>query len=166
MSSSRRAALRVIETFSVRETEKCGQKIGDNLQPGDVICLIGELGAGKTAFVSGIAKALGIKEYITSPTFTIVNEYFGRMPLYHFDVYRIENPEELYDIGYDEYINGSGVSVIEWADRIEEMLPHECLKVCISIRNGDDENHRVIIIEPVGERYTKIVDSLRLTTGC
>lgn len=158
MSSSWRAMLKAIETFSAGETEKYGRKIGDILQPGDAVCLIGELGAGKTAFVSGIAKALGIKEYITSPTFTIVNEYFGKMPLYHFDVYRIENPEELYDIGYDEYINGSGVTVIEWADRIEDMLPGEYLRVCILKGSGDNGNHRTITVEPIGKTYERFYD--------
>jgi len=101
-----------IETNSFEETVEFGRKLGSILKPGDVICLSGDLGTGKTALTNGIAKALGINSYITSPTFTLVNEYQGKYTLYHFDVYRIADPDEMFDIGFDEYINGEGITII------------------------------------------------------
>ena len=104
------------------KTKEIGYKLGNLLTPGSVICLIGDLGAGKTTMTQSLAKALEVDDYITSPTFTIVNEYEGKMPLYHFDVYRIGSSDEMYDIGYEEYINGEGVCIIEWANLIEDIL--------------------------------------------
>lgn len=98
-------------SYSPEETEKIAYEFSQRLNAGDVVCMYGELGAGKTAFVRGVARGLGIKDHITSPTFTIVNEYCGKMPLYHFDVYRIADEDEMYEIGYEEYIDGDGVSV-------------------------------------------------------
>ena len=109
------------------QTKEIGYRLGKLLTPGSVICLIGDLGAGKTTMTQSLAKAIGVDDYITSPTFTIVNEYEGNMPLYHFDVYRIGSSEEMYDIGYDEYINSDGVCIIEWANLIEDILPNEYL---------------------------------------
>ena len=142
-----------IRTDSVEQTFSIGRCLGQVLERGDVICLIGGLGAGKTAFTGGIAGALGIKGYITSPTFTIVNEYKGSMPLYHFDVYRISDPEEMFEIGFDEYIDGNGIVVIEWADLIKEILPAEHILVNIEkdVEKGGDK--RVISIEFKGSRY-------------
>jgi tRNA threonylcarbamoyladenosine biosynthesis protein TsaE len=94
----------------------------DELEKGDVLCLSGDLGVGKTAFVQGLAKGLGIEEYISSPTFTIVNCYSGKLPFYHFDVYRIGDSEEMYEIGYEEYVYGDGISVIEWPQLISDIL--------------------------------------------
>ena len=111
------------------QTKEIGYKLGKLLTPGSVICLIGDLGAGKTTMTQSLAKAIGVDDYITSPTFTIVNEYEGNMPLYHFDVYRIGSSEEMYDIGYDEYINSDGVCIIEWANLIEDILPDEYLDI-------------------------------------
>ncbi len=107
------------------------KSLASSLKPGTVIALDGELGAGKTVFVKGIAMGLGIFENITSPTFTIVKEYSGRLKLYHFDVYRIEDSSELFQIGFDEYINGEGVSVIEWAVNIEDTLPSDTIYINI-----------------------------------
>lgn len=107
------------------------KSLASSLNPGTVIALDGELGAGKTVFVKGIAMGLGIFENITSPTFTIVKEYSGRLKLYHFDVYRIEDSSELFEIGFDEYINGEGVSVIEWAVNIEDTLPSDTIYINI-----------------------------------
>ena len=107
------------------KTREIGSKLGELLTPKSVICLIGDLGAGKTTMTQSLARALGVDDYITSPTFTIVNEYEGKMPLYHFDVYRIGSSEEMYDIGFDEYIDGEGVCIIEWANLIEDILPDE-----------------------------------------
>ena len=111
------------------KTKEIGYKLGNLLTPGSVICLIGDLGAGKTTMTQSLAKALEVDDYITSPTFTIVNEYEGKMPLYHFDVYRIGSSDEMYDIGYEEYINGEGVCIIEWANLIEDILPDEYLYI-------------------------------------
>lgn len=137
---------------SVEETVALALKLGRILQRGDTICLVGDLGTGKTAFTGGIARALDIAGYITSPTFTIVNEYEGRLPLYHFDVYRIGDPDEMHETGYDEYINGDGVTVIEWADLIEDILPHERIDVIICKDDADNPDSRLITMQFCGER--------------
>lgn len=113
------------ESNSYEETQKFAEKFSKTLKAGDVLCMYGDLGVGKTAFVQGLAKGLGIDEPITSPTFTIVNEYSGRLPLYHFDVYRIADSDEMYEIGYEEYVYGDGVSVIEWPQLIDDILPEK-----------------------------------------
>ena len=116
----------IYETFSPEETKALGQKIGTEALPGSVYTLIGDLGVGKTVFTQGIAEGLGITEPICSPTFTIVQVYEeGRMPFYHFDVYRIGDIEEMEEIGYEDYFYGEGVCMIEWANLIEEILPHK-----------------------------------------
>ena len=133
---------------SSADTKKIAYEFSQGLKSGDVVCMYGEMGAGKTAFVQGLAEGLGIEGPITSPTFTILNEYFGRLALYHFDVYRIGEAEEMYEIGYDEYIDGDGVSVIEWPQLIEDMLPRARYNVTIAkdygMENGD---YRKITIE-------------------
>ncbi|NLL31287.1 MAG: tRNA (adenosine(37)-N6)-threonylcarbamoyltransferase complex ATPase subunit type 1 TsaE [Clostridiales bacterium] len=142
---------------SLEETTKIGYLLGELVQPGDIICLTGDLGTGKTHITKGIAKGLGIEEYITSPTFTIVNEYdSGRLKFYHFDVYRVSDPDEIYAIGFDEYIFSEGVSVIEWANYIEEILPKEYLHIYIEKDLSKGENFRKITITPYGERYNYI----------
>ena len=114
----------VIETYSPEETFALGEKMGRNARPGEVYTLIGDLGVGKTVFTQGIADGLGITEPVSSPTFTIVQVYEeGRMPFYHFDVYRIGDIEEMEEIGYEDYFYGEGLTLIEWADLIEELLP-------------------------------------------
>ena len=114
----------VIETFSPEETHALGKKIGQQAKPGDVYTLIGDLGVGKTVFTQGIAEGLGITEPICSPTFTIVQVYEeGRMPFYHFDVYRIGDIEEMDEIGYEDYFYGDGVCLVEWAGLIKELMP-------------------------------------------
>lgn len=116
----------IYETFSPEETKALGQKIGTEALPGSVYTLIGDLGVGKTVFTQGIAEGLGITEPICSPTFTIVQVYEeGRMPFYHFDVYRIGAIEEMEEIGYEDYFYGEGVCMIEWANLIEEILPQK-----------------------------------------
>jgi tRNA threonylcarbamoyladenosine biosynthesis protein TsaE len=138
---------------SVGETVELGKKLGKILQKGDNVCLTGGLGTGKTALTGGIAAGLGIGGYITSPTFTIVNEYEGRLPLYHFDVYRIGSPGEMFDTGYDEYISGDGVTVIEWADIIKEILPDERIEINIEKNDIDNMDSRLITISFIGSRY-------------
>lgn len=135
----------VYTTNSEKETFELGIKIGNCMKKGDVISLNGDLGAGKTHLVKGIAKAFGIDECITSPTFTIVNEYKdGRLPLYHFDVYRINDIDEMYEIGFDEYLYGDGVCVIEWGNIVDELLPENTIRIDIKVLEG--ENRRQITI--------------------
>ena len=122
----------VYETFSAAETHVLGKKIGETAKPGDVYTLVGDLGVGKTVFTQGIADGLGITEPVSSPTFTIVQVYEeGRMPFYHFDVYRIGDIEEMDEIGYEDYVYGEGVSLIEWANLIEEILPEHFTEIKI-----------------------------------
>jgi len=118
----------LIETQNIQQTEKLGKALGKVLSGGDFIALTGDLGAGKTAFTKGIAKGLGIDDEITSPTFTIINEYPGQVPLAHMDVYRLRSLQELEDIGFDDYLEGY-VVVMEWADRVKELLPDDVLWV-------------------------------------
>ncbi len=131
----------VIETYSERETYELGVKVGAASKAGDVYTLIGDLGVGKTVFTKGVARGLGIMEPVSSPTFTIVQIYEeGRLPFYHFDVYRIGDVEEMDEIGYDDYIYGEGVSLIEWANLIEEILPEHYTEIKIEkdLKQGFD----------------------------
>ncbi|WP_425446301.1 tRNA (adenosine(37)-N6)-threonylcarbamoyltransferase complex ATPase subunit type 1 TsaE [Dethiothermospora halolimnae] len=146
-----------IITNNPQETENLGYKLGKTLEAGDIICLIGDLGAGKTTLTKSIAKGLDIDDYITSPTFTLIKEYEGRYPLYHFDVYRINDVDEMYDLGYEEYIFGEGVSIIEWANIIDDILPKE--KLIIDIKRKDI-NKREINIYGEGNRYKEIIKEL------
>ena len=138
------------------QTKDIGYKLGQLVTPKSVICLIGDLGAGKTTMTQSLAKALEVDDYITSPTYTIVNEYEGRIPLYHFDVYRIGSSDEMYDIGFDEYIDGDGVCIIEWANLIEDILPNEYLYIEMNYK----ETGREMILTPKGEKYEEIVKEL------
>ena len=122
-----------VDSFSAQDTFALGQQIGEAAVPGEVYTLTGDLGVGKTVFTQGVAKGLGIKEAVNSPTFTILQVYEeGRLPFYHFDVYRIGCVEEMDEIGYEDYFYGDGVCFIEWADLIEEILPKNCRKITIS----------------------------------
>ena len=122
----------IIETRSAQETYELGLKIGKEAKKGQVYTMVGDLGVGKTVFTQGFAKGLGVEEHVNSPTFTIVQEYEdGRMPFYHFDVYRIGDIEEMDEIGFEEYIAGEGVCLIEWANLIEEILPEERTEILI-----------------------------------
>ncbi len=149
----------IFKTYSSKETAGLGSILGGLLQAGDVITLNGELGAGKTCFATGVAGGLDIIEQVTSPTFTLINEYDGRLPLFHLDVYRLFSPEELEDLGFEEYFYGSGVTMIEWAEKVEQYLPAERLDVIIEKQPGDD-NLRMLRIIPRGARYNKLVEEL------
>lgn len=132
--------MKTITLRNEEETIQFGLDLGKRLQKGDIIALIGDLGTGKTALTKAIARGMGVAETITSPTFTIVQEYrSGRLPLYHFDVYRIADPEEMYELGYEEYFFGEGVCVIEWADLIEELLPKETKIIRLEYGAGESE---------------------------
>lgn len=124
--------MQVIESFSPEETFELGRRLGEQAQPGDVYTMVGDLGVGKTLLAQGIARGLSIEEPICSPTFTIVQVYEeGRMPFYHFDVYRIGDIEEMEEIGYEDYFYGQGLALIEWADLIQQILPEHFLKIRI-----------------------------------
>lgn len=138
----------MIESYSAEETFALGQQIGEKAAPGEVYTLIGDLGVGKTVFTQGVAKGLGIQEAVNSPTFTILQIYEGgRMPFYHFDVYRIGDAEEMDEIGYEDYVYGDGVCLIEWANLIEEILPKHYREINISKDLSMGLDYRRITIE-------------------
>jgi len=141
-----------IRTHSPEETRGLGITIGRMSQLGDVIALDGDLGAGKTCLIQGLAEGLEVSKesYVRSPTFSILNVHEGRIPLYHFDLYRLSDLDELEEIGYREYIYGEGVSALEWASNVEEAIPAECLRIVIK-RTGEEE--REIEITATGKRY-------------
>ena len=135
-----------IISLSETETYELGRSIGEKASPGDIFLLDGDLGVGKTVFAKGFAAGLGIQEPVTSPTFTIVCEYEGRLPLYHFDLYRIGDPDELYDIGYEEYFYGDGVSLVEWPRRLEWLKPTDAKTVMIEKVPEEGTDYRRIRI--------------------
>jgi tRNA threonylcarbamoyladenosine biosynthesis protein TsaE len=134
---------------SEAETEKIGERLARSLKAGSVVALNGDLGAGKTAFIRGLARGLGVKDRVISPTFTIVNEYEGDLPLFHFDLYRLKGGDELFDIGWDEYLERGGVCAVEWSERASAFLENGAVRVMIR-REGGPEQRR-IAIEGVGE---------------
>ncbi|MCG1024017.1 tRNA (adenosine(37)-N6)-threonylcarbamoyltransferase complex ATPase subunit type 1 TsaE [Sutcliffiella horikoshii] len=142
-------------THSAEETMAKSEALGKLMRGGEVLLLEGDLGAGKTTFTKGLAKGLEIKRNVNSPTFTIIKEYQGRLPLYHMDVYRLADSEE--DLGFDDYFEGEGVTVVEWAHLIEEFLPNERLEIYI-YHHGDEE--RKLVLTPKGERYEAICKEL------
>ena len=138
----------VVDTYSLKETFELGEKIGKEAKAGTVYTLNGDLGVGKTVFTQGVAKGLGITEPVNSPTFTIVQIYDeGRIPFYHFDVYRIGDVEEMEEIGYQEYFYGDGLCIIEWASLIEEILPEDCKSITIEKDLEKGFDYRKITIE-------------------
>ena len=135
-------------THSREETEDLGARLADAITRGAVVAFTGGLGAGKTAFVSGMARALGVKERVTSPTFTIVNEFEGgRLPLFHFDMYRLGSAEELFHIGWEDYLIRGGVCAVEWSENVAEAIEDDAIRV--SIVRGDGDDDRIITIEGV-----------------
>ena len=138
----------VIETRSPEETFRLGEELGRKAMPGQVFTLTGDLGVGKTVFTQGLAKGLGIEEPVNSPTFTIVQVYEeGRLPFYHFDVYRIGDVEEMEEVGFEDYVMGDGVSLIEWADLIEEILPEKRTRILIEKDLEQGFDYRKITVE-------------------
>jgi len=148
-----------IVTRAPAETVRVGELLGQLLGPGDVVCLIGDLGAGKTNLAQGLARGLGITDQVTSPTFTLINEYHGRLRLFHMDLYRLEGAEDLADLGYEEYIDGDGVTVVEWADRAMEALPLERLDIKLYAA-ADEAEQRRLVFEPAGERFLRLTEEL------
>lgn len=148
-----------LASHSPEQTCELGKLLGRLARPGDVFLLVGNLGAGKTCLTQGIARGLGISEYTMSPSFVIVREYQGRLPLYHIDLYRLENIAEIADLGLDEYFFGGGVSVVEWADRAMELLPEDNLIVVMEYVRIEE---RAISLRTNGRRYETLVGALRV----
>jgi tRNA threonylcarbamoyladenosine biosynthesis protein TsaE len=143
-------------SHNIDDTLRLAENIESEKWPGMVVCLIGELGSGKTIFVKGFANALGIEETITSPTFNIIKEYnTGELPLYHMDVYRINETDN--SVGFKDYFNKDGVCIIEWADIIKDRLPEERLEIYFKVI---DENTRVLVFKPYGEEYERLCESV------
>ena len=144
---------------SVQQTTAIGRALGELLEPGDVIALIGQLGAGKTCFTRGVAEGMGANpDVVTSPTFVLINEYQGFIPLYHFDAYRLHNADDMYALGCEEYFSGNGACLVEWADRVEECLPEEHLRIVIEVAGT---HRRVIRFDARGERYAELIEKLK-----
>lgn len=153
-------------TYNERETIQLGEVLGVILTPGDIICLYGDLGSGKTYLTKGIGRGLSINENeIRSPSFTIMNTYSGRLTLYHFDLYRIESSSEIEDIGVVEYLYSNGVSIIEWAERLGGLMPSERLDIHLSFV-PDSVNKRTIIISSASKRYNNMLDKIDLPKRC
>ena len=133
---------------STEDTEAIGAELAQNLKSGDILVYTGDLGAGKTAFTRGLGRGLGIPDRITSPTFAIVNEYEGgRIPLFHFDLYRLSGSEELYDIGWEDYLTRNGICAVEWSERMADMLPEEgCRYIEVALCRGQDDDARIITV--------------------
>lgn len=140
------------ETNSEQETKQIGLEMGKRAKPGDIFCLSGDLGVGKTVFTKGFAQGLGITDYITSPTFTIINEYEGSIPFYHFDVYRISSLDEMDDTGYEEYFTGNGVCLIEWAELIEEFIPSTAYWIEIEKDYSKGDDYRKITLKTIEKK--------------
>lgn len=151
----------MISLNNLEETEKFGLFLGENLRPGDVVCLNGDLGAGKTTLTKSIAKGLGIDDYVTSPTFTIVNEYYGKIDLYHIDTYRLDDMVDVDYLGFDEYFYSDGVTIVEWAEKIRDALPEEYME--INIKSHDDK--RDLDINYVGNRFDELKEKLDESFG-
>lgn len=145
-------------THAPEETRELGRSLGKLATPGDIYLLVGKLGAGKTCLTQGIAWGLGIEEYALSPSFVIMRELHGRMPLYHMDFYRLDHVAEISDLGLDDYLYGRGVCVIEWAEKGLAVLPDDHLLIRISYIS---ESERALEIEPHGQRYVKLMSELR-----
>ncbi len=145
-------------THSPEQTRQLGTSIGELARPGDVILLTGELGTGKTCLTQGIAWGLNIQEYTLSPSFVIMRELYGRLPLYHIDLYRLDNIEEIADLGLDDYLYGKGFCVVEWAEKGLSIMPEECLLIEISHLSETDRSFE---LRPSGQRYSDMLEQLK-----
>jgi tRNA threonylcarbamoyladenosine biosynthesis protein TsaE len=151
--------VREIRSTSAEETFNVGKHLGTLLNSGDLVAFSGDLGAGKTCCIQGIAAGLGVQDItlVNSPTFTLIQEYQGRLPIYHFDVYRLSHEDDLYDLGYEEYFYGDGVTLIEWAERITAFLPAEHIAVNLHI---ESEHERRILLRVFGKHHEQLFDRL------
>jgi len=159
MKSNQPANCLEILSHSPEETQDLGVSIGELSLPGDVLLLVGQLGAGKTCLTQGVARGMGIKEYAASPSFVLVRELYGRLPLYHMDLYRLDHLEEIADLGLDDYFYGDGVSVVEWAEKGLDLLPQEHLLIEI---NYLSDTGRRLEIKASGPRYQELLTQLKL----
>jgi len=152
----------VLQTKSTSETIRIGKSIGSLLLPGDVVALAGGLGTGKTQFIKGLAVGVGIAKqtYISSPSFTLINEYAGRVPFYHIDLFRLKEEKEAEELGLEEYFHGGGITAIEWADRIPSLLPKEILWINI---HHAGRNTRSLEMVGKGKRYEELLNRLRIS---
>lgn len=142
----------VLISCNEKDTQNIGYYIGQRVKAGDIILLYGDLGSGKTVLTRGIAKGAGVESRVTSPTFIIMNQYPGNCPIFHFDLYRLSDSEELYDLDFEDYLYGDGIAIVEWPEKMAELLPKEYLKVTIN-KLEDDDNKRIIKISSYGEKY-------------
>jgi len=147
-----------IITDTPDKTKNIAKNVAKLILPGDIILFFGELGAGKTCFTQGIAEELEVKEYVNSPSFTIINEYSGKMPIYHFDLFRLNNYHEFDELGYEEYFYGKGLAIVEWSEKIVDYLPKKYLKIAITFI---DMNKRKISISSKNKRYIKLIEELK-----
>ena len=155
----------IVRVFSKEETKKLGSFLATQLKPGDIIDLSGDLGAGKTFFTRSIAEAMGVsEEEISSPTFSLVQEYDGRIKLYHCDFYRLKNWDEVEDIGIYDWLGKDNISILEWASRFSEFLPEDYLK--ISITRGENEEGRIFEFSPVGETWKVRIEEWKNQLSC
>jgi len=145
-------------SHSPEQTQRLGMRIGELALPGDILLLVGALGTGKTCLAQGIAWGLGIKEYALSPSFVIIRELYGRLPLYHIDLYRLDQIEEIVELGLDDYLYGKGVCVVEWAEKGLSVLPTEHLLIQISYLSDSERSFQ---LKPSGKRYLEIVAQLK-----
>jgi len=154
-----------IEINGVEETIELGALIGPLLRPGDVVALVGRLGAGKTYLTKGIAEGLGIdgRKLVTSPSYVLINQYEGNIPIYHFDAYRLKSPGEMYDIDCVEYFEGDGISIVEWADKVMECMPEAFIEISFRITN---QTSREITVTYKGERYRSFIKRLKEKVKC
>ncbi|MGR3294311.1 MAG: tRNA (adenosine(37)-N6)-threonylcarbamoyltransferase complex ATPase subunit type 1 TsaE [Candidatus Scalindua sp.] len=154
-----------IETCEIEQTIEFGRLIGSSLKAGDVVALIGQLGAGKTYFTKGIAEGQGVEDrnVVTSPSYVLVKQYMGRLPIYHFDAYRLKSADEMYEIDCMGFFWGDGISIIEWADKVMECLPDEFIKITMKI---DGETSRGINVSYNGERYKEFMEEIKETVKC
>lgn len=153
-----------LDSHSPEQTQLLGSSLGELAQKGDVFLLVGELGTGKTCLVQGIAHGLAIKEYAFSPSFVLLREYHGRLPLYHIDLYRLDRIEEIADLGLEEYFYGKGVCVVEWAEKGPEIVPQESLLISLHYISTS-ETERSIHLKPQGERYRELTKQLTTKGG-
>ena len=152
----------VLQTRTASETIRIGKRIGGHLQPGDVVGLVGELGTGKTQLIKGLAAGVGVENptYITSPSFTLINEYKGKVPFYHIDLYRLGSEKEVQDLGLEEYFQGEGITAVEWADKIPSFLPKELLWIHLHYTG---KHTRSLEILGKGKRYEELANRLRIS---
>jgi tRNA threonylcarbamoyladenosine biosynthesis protein TsaE len=151
-----------VTTTSPEQTFNFGEGLGRILGKGDVVALVGDLGAGKTTLTQGIARGLGVscEWYVTSPTFTLINEYPGRLPVYHLDCYRLDSPSEIEDLGMEEYLQGDGVAIIEWAEKIDSLLPEDYVRIVLEYI---DQSVRKMRVQAFGEHFQTL---LKRHSGC